>query len=201
MSVTMQSLQQGFASNQPFDTDRVAATLSDRLQKFENTIFERSKQFVEAMNSWANQITAMNFEMDEINASFNKIKSCAGQRMMANSMITGAPPAPKDSESDIIDDSIIDIPQYPVEINMSALDMVGHQVADVMSGQPLPALITVIPKGQPMPRFWNCAQDYFAPEMSTAASASNDQFETSFSLYFNFDPVPLAVAEMRKNGK
>lgn len=201
MAVTAESLQSGFASNQPFDTDKVGSFITDRLSKFENGILQNSKRYVELLNAWSQQINSIDSEINEISGSFAKIKSDAGMRVMGPYLTTGSKPDQKASESDIIDDSIIDFPNYPVEINMSALDQVGHNYNDVISGQQLPALITVIPPGQPMPRFWNCSQDYFSPETSTAARASDDQFETSFSLYFNFNPIPLAVLEMRKAGK
>ena len=199
MSITADSLRQGLSSKTAFNTDAVKNALQDKLQKFENSIIEQSKKYVEQLTTWSDNVTTMGADIDEISGSFEKIKNDAGMKLISNSLIAGKPPTEMKANENILNDQQIQIPDFPVDINIAVLDSVGHQKDDVSTeGKTLDALITVIPPGQPMPEFWSRYQDFFAPEVSTQLYAEDDDFETSFSIYYNFNPIPIAVEETRK---
>ena len=198
-AVTTESLKRDFSDKKPFDTNTTKDALQQKLINFEKSIIEKSKSYVDQLATWNEQMNNMVADVEDISGSFAKIKGDAGMKIMAPMLIAGKKPSFDESKESATAEHRIDFPDFPFDINLTAFDQIGHQVTDLTGDNTSPGnLIMAIPPGNQRPEFWTRQQDFFSPEISTQLSAEDEDFETSFSLYFGFNPVPIAVEDTRK---
>jgi hypothetical protein len=197
--VTTETLNADFQANKPFNTAGASDALQKKLVNFEKSILEKSQSFVDQLTSWNDQMNNMVADIEDISGSFAKIKGDAGMKIIAPELIAGKKPTLDPSKENATAEHKIEFPDYPFDINLTTYDQVGHQVSDLTGDNTTnTALITTIPPGSPLPELWTRYQDYFVPEISTQLSAADEDFETSFSLYYGFNPVPIAIEDTKK---
>lgn len=196
----LESVRKDLEERKPFSKESQGELQSD-LTEIQNYIIDLSKNCLSKLSSWNNELVKMDSEISEVAGLVQRVKADAGSRVVAPILCKGGH---VDSDAGIYytqKASTFNFPSFAFDINMRALDCVGHQVEEVenpeLSEYKAP-LLTKIKPGEAPPLFWCSTQDFFTPSMHLLVSVGDEAFRTSFSDFYGFDPVPQIVHEQRE---
>lgn len=168
--------------------ESIDRNLEEDLNSIKKYIIELSKSVLYQLNEWNDLLVGMDTQINEVSGLIQRVKSDAGSRLIDPMLETGNPP-PQQQEKEIPQQSqVFTFPDYPFDINTRALDFVGHHADDVKGNAKLSPLITRIEPDQKEPNFWSKRQDFFLPVFEV--KQSKEEYETSFSDFYKFNPAP-----------
>lgn len=188
------AVMQMFETNQPFATDTVGSNLQADLTEIQNYILNLSKSCLMQLVDFSESLSQMDTEISEVSGMMEGVKKKVGSQLVESLHVGHDDSSAYGDKETIIPVAHIPFPTDPFDINMQALDSVGHSVDEVSrDGSVLTHLLTKIPPGSAMPSFWSAQRDFFAPAVSVMTTASEESYVTSFSEFYGFDPVPDVV--------
>lgn len=195
------AVMQMFESKQPFATDTVGANLQADLAEIQRYILSLSKSCLNQLVDFNEALGHMNTEISEASGMMEGVKKKVGSQLVELLMVSRNDDSTETNKETVIPGSFIGFPNDPWDVNMQALDSVGHSVEEVSREDAVLApLLTKIPPGSPMPSFWSTQRDYFSPAVPLMPTASEDTYVTSFSNFYGFDPVPGFVRAQQAAG-
>jgi hypothetical protein len=186
------SLQTQLTQKVTFNAFETRQRLEQNLALMEDFIVKLSQSTLLHLNQWSRDLAQGECDLDEIEGLLRRVKADAGAALVGSTLATPAPPNEDFPDDESIQVPPIRFPDYPYNMNMFTLDNVGHQVDDIARAQNLPPLIPAVRPGQPIAKFWSVTNDFFCP--STVPSDPR-LWETSFSQFLRFDPVPPINSE------
>jgi hypothetical protein len=188
-----------FATNVPYDRPIFQFELEDSANRLQDSILRLARSTLHEVDGWSKGFVEIDTELNEIEALFQRVKS-----ETSSSLVSSAFPPSEPYEDELVSLPYPKVEPYkfpdsPFDMNMAALEGLGHQLADIQSGKPerMP-LIWKLPPGTPAPDFWSRSADYFAPAMSAMLTTPDSAYATTFSDFFKFSPVPGLVVEQRQ---
>ncbi|KAH0790378.1 hypothetical protein GPJ56_005674 [Histomonas meleagridis] len=188
-------------AKQPFNTQGVKTELEADLHQIQDYVMNFSKRCLTQLIDWNNMLVGMDAEINEVEGLIQSVKSDAGSRIVSPILCEGGQATPDDDYEFTQTAPFFNFPEYKFDINMLALDNVGHQVEEVenpeLSEYKAP-LLTKIPPGEAPPLFWSTTQDFFTPAMDLQMTVGDEAFQTSFSDFYKFDAVPQIVRDQRE---
>ena len=197
------AVQADLTAKKPFSQASKNELQSD-LKDIQDYIIDLSKNCLNKLNTWNNELVKMDSEISEVSGLLQRVKADAGSRVIAPILCESSHVDNEDNYEYAQKASTFNFPNYSFDINMRALDNVGHQVDEVenpeLSEHTAP-LLTKIKPGEAPPLFWCTTQDFFTPSMHLVISVGDEAYKTSFSDFYEFDPVPQVVRDQRDSMK
>jgi hypothetical protein len=182
------SLETQFTQKAPFNGAEAKQRLEENLSLMEQFIVQLSQSTLLHLNEWNHDLAQGQCDLDEIEGLLRRVRADAGAVLVGGGLAGPRPHGEEFPTDESVQLPPVKFPEYPYNMNMFTLDNVGHQVDDIARGiQALPPLIPASRPGQPAARFWTLTNDFFCP--STVPSDPK-RWETSFSQFLRFDPVP-----------
>jgi hypothetical protein len=144
------------------------------------------------------EIKDFDFELNEIEALFQRVKSDTAASLVGTVASAGARLEVSPPSITCPSASVSKFPESPFDINMAARGGVGHQLAEIEKRQAsLPPLIRNPARGT-IAGVSEIAGDFFCPALSAMLTANDSASATSFSAFYGFNPVRALVFEQKK---
>ena len=194
------SLKQLFDSKQSFSSEMSYDSLTSDLKSITDYVMSLAKLSMLQLNTWSEALGKMDADIDEVAGLMQRVKTGAGSDLVAPILCGGG----NTTDDDYVEvcqwpAPLLSFPQEPFDINMQALDNVGHSLEEIERGtQNLPPLVKKIEPGNSTPNFWSNIHDFFLPAIAVMASMPDSRYTTSFSDFYGFDPVPAIVKAERQ---
>ena len=194
------NLKQLFDSKQPFSNEMSYGNLESDLKAITEYVMNLSKLSMLQLNEWSETLAKIDADVDEAVGLMQRVRAGAGSDLVAPVLCGGGNVTP-DDYVEVCQGQVplLSFPPEPFDINMQALDNIGHSIEEVERGEAnLPPLIKKIPDGCAPPNFWSNTHDFFLPGIAVMASMPDSRYTTSFSEFYGFDPVPAIVKAERQ---
>ncbi|OHT02449.1 hypothetical protein TRFO_30453 [Tritrichomonas foetus] len=175
-----------------FRQSDVKNELDSDLKQIQDYIINLSRRCLTKLNEWNNMLMGMDTEINEFSGLIQRVKADQGIKIMSPLLCEGGEPFSPEIEDNQYSTSQFNFPNYQFEINMTALDKVGHAAIQEQTNPEAinTPLISKIPAGAPKTTFWSAQPDFFIPSGKALKRAEDSAFKTSFSNFYGFSPYP-----------
>ncbi|KAK8885571.1 hypothetical protein M9Y10_041021 [Tritrichomonas musculus] len=185
-------LQDDMQKKVPFNTLDVKNDLTNELTQFQEYIINLSQRCLSKLNDWNNTLNGMDTEINEYSGIILRTKSEMGSRTITPMLCEGGAPIQQPLDDVLYSENQFQFPSYPFNINMNVLSKVGHQAIESETSQEVAnqPLILANKAEDLQPVFWGLQTDLFSPIPEASSTVEQSAYQTSFSNFYGFSPMP-----------